>query len=107
MERERKIANKALTRIFDHGQKYLVCKCGHIEGPFPKDTCFAGPGGELPCPECSKYLRNRGIEVYGSVISVGCEELQRLKNAKDWATEFTEIVRERFDEMMRERVKQK
>lgn len=58
--------------------KRLVCICGWRSYPYPEDTLFAGCGGELNCPECSKAERNKGIEAYGSVHSV-TEELPRLE----------------------------
>lgn len=47
--------------------KYLKCVCGWRSEPYPDTTQFAGPGGQLRCPECTKAKRNRNAEVYGSV----------------------------------------
>lgn len=37
---------------------------------YPEQALFAGCGGELNCPECSKAERNKGIEAYGNVKSI-------------------------------------
>lgn len=47
--------------------KFLVCVCGWRSEAYPDDTIFAGLGGELSCPECTKKKRNRQIEVYGLI----------------------------------------
>lgn len=54
--------------------KYLICSCGWMSKPYPENTMFAGVGGQLSCPECTKYKRNPNIEVYGHVKSIIREE---------------------------------
>jgi hypothetical protein len=50
--------------------KYLVCSCGWKSKPYPDNAMFAGIGGQLSCPVCTKLKQNRNIEVYGSVEDV-------------------------------------
>jgi hypothetical protein len=48
--------------------KYLVCSCGWKSEAYPDGTRFAGLGGVLSCPECTKYKRNPTLEgCYGHV----------------------------------------
>ena len=45
-----------------------VCLACGWHGDFhPDDTMFAGPGGELACPECLRNRRNPGLESWGRV----------------------------------------
>jgi len=49
-------------------QVWLECEaCGWRAGPFSLKTLFLGLGGQIPCPECTKKLRNKNIETYGRV----------------------------------------
>ena len=71
--------------------KYLVCKCGWKSKPYPDETMFAGVGGQLSCPICTKLKRNRNIEVYGNVQSIEVSDLfnpSKRKNKKSRPHQF-------------------
>lgn len=47
--------------------KQKICDCGWKSELYPDGTLFAGLGGQLGCPDCTKLERNPNIEVYGHV----------------------------------------
>jgi len=47
--------------------KYLICDCGWQSEQYPYNAMFAGPAGQLSCPECTKDKLNWNLEVYGFV----------------------------------------
>ena len=63
--------------------KQLVCICGWKSKLYPDGTMFAGPGGQLSCPDCSSVERNKNIEVYGSVKVITVPPI------KGWHADFT------------------
>lgn len=48
--------------------RQLKCTdCGWTSQLYPDGTMFFGPGGQIPCPDCTKADRNPNIEVNGNV----------------------------------------
>jgi len=81
--------------VFQKSPKFLSCSCGWFSGPWPPDTMFAGPGGQLMCPVCTQLQRNKNIEVYGSVVIVAVH-LPRYLDFADHLQKLRYRVHERL-----------
>jgi hypothetical protein len=64
--------------------RYLVCAyCGWISEAYPNDTLFAGPGGQLSCPDCSDAGRCRNIEANGFVYILNDKDFMKVLASKN------------------------
>jgi len=73
--------------------KYLVCAyCGWISEAYPNDALFAGPGGQLSCPECADAHRCKMIEANGMIYVFDDKDFMQVLASKNRLRTIRKII---------------